>query len=114
MRLSSAIPGLSLHRERPQSRAPQYAHREARQCIDQLFFWMEDSVPEDLLEWLQVHDPDQLAKVMAPWREIDVCDKNQDLAGVKSACAAMVSAMQQGLRLYNAAPVQVGDQANLF
>jgi len=110
--LAATIPGLAQHRAKP-SQQP-YSWQDAKRHIDQALHWAQDSIPDDLLEWLSVHDAEQFGRVMAAWHEIEVCDQNQDLAGVRSACSGMVLAMQQGLRLYNASPAPREQQAALF
>lgn len=108
--LMQSIPGLQQHRRSSRAAVDVFDGRAARDAVDRVMAWMRDSAPEELLEWLMVNHPDQLSKVMAPWREIDVCAGNRDLAGVKRACAEMIDALQRGVRLYNSAPVPVREE----
>lgn len=108
--LMQTIPGLQQHRKPSRGPADRYDGREARAAVVRLLAWMRDSAPDELLEWLTLNNPDQLQKIMTPWREIDVCAENRDLAGVKRACAEMIDALQRGVRLYNSVPVPVHDE----
>lgn len=110
--LAQKIPGLQQHRS--QVRAPQYPHSEAKHLVDRVLFWMADNVPNNQPDWLQEHEHDQHKKIMKQWKEIDICDQNQDIAGVKAACAAMVLEMQRGVAMRNQAPVVVDAQLALI
>jgi len=101
--LAATIPGLQKHRT--QVRAPQFCPNEAKRHSDQVFFWMKDNLPEDLLAWLRANNTEQFNRVMNASKQIDICAQNQDMPGVKTACSDMVRAMQLGLRLYNQTPV---------
>lgn len=108
--LMQSIPGLQQHRRPSRAPADFFDGRAAQDAVDRVMSWMRDSAPEELLEWLTDNHPDQLNKIMTPWREIDVCAENRDLAGVKRACAEMIDALQRGVRLYNSAPFPVRDE----
>lgn len=110
--LALAIPGLSQHRT--QVRAPYYSFSEAKNQVDRVMAVIGDDIPDDLMEWLKVKHPDQLQMVMNAWREIEVCDQNRDMAGVKAACTDMIVALRRGGQMHNAAPVLVEQQGGLF
>lgn len=111
MALMQTIPGLQQHRKPSRGPRPDnYDWQQAKAAVDRVFLMMGADIPDDLLDWLHIKAPEQYERVMAPWREIEVCDQNRDLAGVKNACAAMVDALQRGVRLYNSAPAVVREQ----